>query len=84
MTIECKDLEWREYKTDHFATQGCEWDYAVWQNHATGKWEVHVSLADWEGTDKECERDTREQAQAAANEHNKQQFQAIIEEWRKG
>lgn len=78
MTIECKDLEWEFTKrgTGCLAL-GVQTGYAI-DTRENGE------VAWWHGMSPAFVVDSIQSAQAAANEHNKQQFQAIIDEWRKG
>lgn len=76
MTIECKDLEWHKRFELHDA-KGVSWFYTVGYDQAGNPfWQYGCMPRTWE--------DSLAQAQAAANEHNKQQFYKLIEQWRKG
>lgn len=82
MTIECKDLEWERNGYDEYVAYGARRNYVV--NIEDGEWVVAIYKNNFRHADIVGDFTTIEEAQAAANEHNKQQFQAIIEEWRKG
>jgi len=75
MTIECKDLEWHK-RGNYWYAQGVKELYCAGMLHGYAGWRYGAS--EW------FDRENVPSAQAAANEHNKQQFQNIIEEWRKG
>lgn len=76
ITIECKDLEWNTRGESHHA-RGVICLYSVGYDQARNPYWVYGAMPrTWD--------DSIESAQAAANDHNKQQFQNIIEEWRKG
>ena len=78
MTIECKDLEWRKSDT----SIGIGGWYCI--VGAPKAFDILYTCNDGEVVYLDEGFDTMREAQAAANEHNKQQFQSIIEEWRKG
>lgn len=87
MTIECKDLEWL-WDGQVIASQsvkGVDGYYFVYYFDQRDAFEVHYQPYNgnyhhrvYIGT-----RDSFESAQAAANNHNKQQFQSIIDMWGK-
>lgn len=75
MTIECKDLEWHQ-RGDYWYAQGINGVYSVGVSQAGPYWSCGTKSREFTNSIPE--------ASTAANEHNKKQFQAIIEEWRKG
>jgi len=84
MTIECKDLEWGGVNM-----HGVNDAYGVlrtyWYNNHNGRYYLRDShLNNKEPYKNIGNYATEEEAQAAANEHNKQQFYKLIEQWRKG
>lgn len=88
MTIECKDLEWEfsigGMQSGRFQAYGVAGKYKVIRCTSSymATFRTSDDEADWEELGDSFVSILS--AQAAANEHNKQQFQSIIEEWRKG
>lgn len=78
---ECKDLEWEEYSNGHMA-QGVRITYQIKQR-GREEWDLEEHAPRFP-SGYGNRYDSLPSAQAATNEHNKQQFQNIIEEWRKG
>lgn len=82
MTIECKDLEWEKLDDGSYRAHGIGRIYFVVKNGNGWLASYQIDFGFLYGINDRP--DELPIAQAAANEHNKQQFQQIIEQWRKG